>query len=441
MDTKKYQVFISSTYSDLVEEREGVIKAILEMYHIPIGMEMFSAEDEDQWEIIRRTIAVSDYYILILGLRYGSKTSEGISFTQKEYEYAKEIGIPILAFIMDDNVSLPKDKRDDDLACVNEFRSTVLRNSKMAQFWTIKHELIKNVSISLMKQIMQRPGIGWIRGDKASTDEALSKELAVLSKENRELRDRVSELESQVVQKKPEIEVSIQDLFVGENFDGFRRVDLPGELSFDSVPEHLKAYVSEGDVRKYNDALPTVDDMDSYNKSLELFYRRGFCSEPLVVKVCNFGNVKATNVYVDLTFPDGVVLFEEGESVKEPQTLIPDDPIRFAQVKYDRDVRRLSGKSPFLGDVLGRSGSLYHNPIFNLPRLSSANAAWWTRKDGNKLTIKINNLMHTRCSTFDEEYVVVPFNIGKHIVEVSVICEEMPEPVKRIVDMNVARGV
>ncbi|EDN67374.1 conserved hypothetical protein [Beggiatoa sp. PS] len=93
---KKYQVFVSSTYTDLIEERESIIKAILEMYHIPIGMEMFSAEDEDQWEIIRRTIEISDYYILILGLRYGSKTHDNISFTQKEYEYALEKIYPYL---------------------------------------------------------------------------------------------------------------------------------------------------------------------------------------------------------------------------------------------------------------------------------------------------------------------------------------------------------
>ena len=71
MKDKKYQIFISSTFKDLQVERDNIIKAILELYHIPIGMEMFSAEDEDQWEIIRRTIDISDYYILILGLRYG----------------------------------------------------------------------------------------------------------------------------------------------------------------------------------------------------------------------------------------------------------------------------------------------------------------------------------------------------------------------------------
>ncbi len=54
--TTKYQVFVSSTYEDLKAERDQVIKAILEMGNIPVGMEMFSAADEQQWEIIKRQI-------------------------------------------------------------------------------------------------------------------------------------------------------------------------------------------------------------------------------------------------------------------------------------------------------------------------------------------------------------------------------------------------
>jgi uncharacterized protein DUF4062 len=44
----KYQVFISSTYQDLQDKREQLIRAILEMGHIPLGMEMFSAADDAQ---------------------------------------------------------------------------------------------------------------------------------------------------------------------------------------------------------------------------------------------------------------------------------------------------------------------------------------------------------------------------------------------------------
>ena len=42
---KKYQIFISSTYEDLKEERDKVQRAILSMYQFPVGMEMFSADD------------------------------------------------------------------------------------------------------------------------------------------------------------------------------------------------------------------------------------------------------------------------------------------------------------------------------------------------------------------------------------------------------------
>lgn len=84
---KKYQIFVSSTYEDLKEERDQAIKAILEMGHIPVGMEMFSAADEEQWQLIARQIEATDYYIIIVGHRYGSETREGISYTEKEFDY------------------------------------------------------------------------------------------------------------------------------------------------------------------------------------------------------------------------------------------------------------------------------------------------------------------------------------------------------------------
>ena len=52
---KKYQIFISSTYKDLIEARSKVRDAILSMMHFPVGMEMFNAADEEQWEIIQET--------------------------------------------------------------------------------------------------------------------------------------------------------------------------------------------------------------------------------------------------------------------------------------------------------------------------------------------------------------------------------------------------
>jgi hypothetical protein len=73
----KYQVFVSSTYRDLSDERDLVIKAILEMGHIPVGMEMFSAADEAQWNIIKKQIDQSDYYVVIVAHRYGTSDAMG----------------------------------------------------------------------------------------------------------------------------------------------------------------------------------------------------------------------------------------------------------------------------------------------------------------------------------------------------------------------------
>ncbi len=99
----KYQVFISSTYQDLKDARLEVLKAILRNDQIPAGMEAFPATNDRGWEIIRRTIDESDYYVLLLGGHYGSYRSgqRGPSWTEYEYDYARKRGLPVLAFMRD----------------------------------------------------------------------------------------------------------------------------------------------------------------------------------------------------------------------------------------------------------------------------------------------------------------------------------------------------
>ena len=75
---KKYQVFVSSTYQDLLEERQEVMQALLELECIPVGMELFPAADDDQWTLIKGLIKDCDYYVLIVGGRYGSISPAGI---------------------------------------------------------------------------------------------------------------------------------------------------------------------------------------------------------------------------------------------------------------------------------------------------------------------------------------------------------------------------
>lgn len=99
---KRYQVFVSSTYEDLQEERKEVMQALLELDCIPAGMELFPASNEDQWSLIKRVIDDSDYYLLILAGRYGSTNDVGMGYTEMEYRYALETKIPIISFLHKD---------------------------------------------------------------------------------------------------------------------------------------------------------------------------------------------------------------------------------------------------------------------------------------------------------------------------------------------------
>lgn len=188
----KYQVFISSTYEDLRIEREQVLKATLEMGHIPVGMEMFSAADDEQWKIITRQIDDSDYYAVLVAHRYGS-TVGGVSYTEKEYDYAASKGIPIIGFVIENDASWPTNKVDTDPAAkdaLDRFKAKV--KMKPVSHWTTATDLHGKFSIAFMKQITTTPRPGWTRATDVAGPEVV-KELARLSSENATLRSHLSE--------------------------------------------------------------------------------------------------------------------------------------------------------------------------------------------------------------------------------------------------------
>lgn len=192
--SKKYQIFISSTYLDLVKEREQVIKACLEMGNIPVGMEMFSAADEEQWKIIQRQIDEIDYYVILIAHRYGSTTAEGISYTEKEYDYAVSKGIPVLGFVIDDGAAWPADRVDseeDKKIALVSFKEKI--KSKLVNFWSNKDELHAKFSIALMKAIVNNPRSGWVKAEDSIGSDVM-KELSRLSSENSSLRKENEQL-------------------------------------------------------------------------------------------------------------------------------------------------------------------------------------------------------------------------------------------------------
>ncbi len=105
---KKLQVFVSSTYTDLIEERQAAVQAILDAGHIPAGMELFKA-GKSQMKTIQKWIDDSDVYMLILGGRYGSIEEESsLSYTELEYRYALSKNMPVFAIVLNDSFLFTK---------------------------------------------------------------------------------------------------------------------------------------------------------------------------------------------------------------------------------------------------------------------------------------------------------------------------------------------
>lgn len=195
---KKYQVFVSSTFEDLMEEREKVIETLLNKNCIPVGMEYFPAADDEQMTIIRQLIDECDYYILILGGRYGSiepKTQK--SYTQLEYEYATERRIPISAFLIKDKENLPNKKTEKDNPKKLEAFENLVKQNRVCKFWNNADDLAGKVSLSLDYQTRYHPRIGWVRANKIASDEA-NNCIIKLRDENQKLKEQINFLSSAI---------------------------------------------------------------------------------------------------------------------------------------------------------------------------------------------------------------------------------------------------
>lgn len=167
----------------------------MEMDCIPAGMELFPAADEEQFAFIRKVIDDCDYYLLMIGGRYGSLTTHGISYTEQEYEYAISKEIRVIAFLHEnpDEIPLGKSEKDPDLRQrLTKFREKVSQG-RLVRFWKSANELPGLVALSLSKTIKTYPATGWIRADRIASAELLE-EMNQVRKQNSQLSLELSRL-------------------------------------------------------------------------------------------------------------------------------------------------------------------------------------------------------------------------------------------------------
>lgn len=425
---KKYQIFISSTYEDLKEERKRVQDTILSMYQFPIGMEMFSAADEEQWEIIRETIDSSDYYVLIIGHRYGSVIEEGeyvgISYTRKEFRYAVERKIPVLAFLIDDSVAITPDKMEQDASRrekLEQFKDEV-KNGRMVQWWTSKDDLANKVSIALTKEINRGKRPGWIRADKLNLEETQN-EFVEMNKKIRELEEENKELKRNAVTRKPKLNVCINNEKVIHipyfelNSNTIDCDYMP--LEMEDIPDEARGYITQEMLEEYNSSLPSKEVLEKYKEERRYYEQVKDHPFDIDLKISNDGNMKARDIRIEIYFPEEIKVYRK----KDNDISVPQKPSKkqnpIDKFYYDKNkLNRINAE--ILGPASLGIGRLLDTEYIS--QMDAPNKHFYN--DDNSLSVRMENLMTEYEWKIKDKYIIAPKKKGVFEIECSCICEE-----------------
>ncbi len=251
---KKLQVFVSSTYKDLMEERQAAVEAILDAGHIPAGMELFKAGNESQLKTIYKWIDESDVYMLILGGRYGSVAADvGKSYTQLEYEYALEKGIPVFAVVLSQEflkkkiiaLGLEETIEHDAPEKYQSFKTLVM--SKIIREVDDCKDIKISIHSTLNDFMNQYDLVGWVRNSNENDTIQLLRDNADLLKENNLLNTQIQELQRELNAKAKEqfgnyTFDELAELFHNKKFEVPARFTKEGEDCTISALEFLILY-------------------------------------------------------------------------------------------------------------------------------------------------------------------------------------------------------
>lgn len=198
---RRFDVFVSSTYEDLIEERKEVTQAILECDCMPVGMEMFPASNLEQWNFIKKVIDKSDIYLVIIAGKYGSESRDEsghrISYTEMEFNYALKQGKPILAFLVDNIGKLERNKTEEDnskMELLKNFKEKI-KASRLIKYYKNKDDLKAKVISSLNQIKKQIDSGGWVRADEnsISSSREFTEKIRLLQAEKDTLQKQIDE--------------------------------------------------------------------------------------------------------------------------------------------------------------------------------------------------------------------------------------------------------
>ena len=174
-------MFVSSTMSDLANERDAVVQKLSAFNFEPVNAESWAARGTRPWERIEAEIRSCDLFVLILGDRYGFQPSagpgaaEGLSATHLEYRAACDVEqMPVLVFMKRlDGESAPVDQKRD------EFRDEVRRWDR--GHLTVKFDLARDLAEKVAASVIETLSDAWTREGVRDRVDSVTRSAGVFS--------------------------------------------------------------------------------------------------------------------------------------------------------------------------------------------------------------------------------------------------------------------
>jgi len=275
---RKLQVFVSSTFLDLKAERQAAVEAILLAGHIPAGMELFSAGDESQLEIIKKWIEASDIYMVILGGRYGSiEPNSGLSYIEVEYDHAVARKMPLFALVLDQSVIDERALVDE--ACIEKAAPELLGKFRQKVLSKISRTVedpkdVKLHTMASLKDLEQRTElIGWVRANEPVDASPVVERIAASSNSASNLGAYLTAYEA--------IHYLADESQWGADTDSYMSADGLKRNALIDAPREFQARAAEGRIRAYgassktgnHELIPKTHWM-SYGLDLSKIYKR-----------------------------------------------------------------------------------------------------------------------------------------------------------------------
>jgi hypothetical protein len=187
MIDKRYHVFISTTGADMQSERSVLTQTLASLGFFSWGLE---ARTPLTTAFARRQIDDCDYFILLLGSRYGELSASGVSYVHLEYIYAITKQKPVLVILHESPDSRAPELHEstkDGQRKFEDFRRQLQRECDMVVTFREPREL-EVILRHAMPQLTQRfPSLGWVRPNDAPM-QALQLENEKLRQKNIQLR-------------------------------------------------------------------------------------------------------------------------------------------------------------------------------------------------------------------------------------------------------------